>query len=287
MKIAIAGSTGFIGKHLSDYLTKAGNELTAISRKDFTSTGNQLPKIINSADVIINLAGSSVMCRWNDRNKQQILASRIDTTRALVDTVLSSEMTNSPKVFINASAIGIYGNSGSHDEYSLSLGSDFLAMVCKAWEKETDPLKGTSVRLCNIRIGMVLGLPGGPLGKMLPLFKMGLGGKLGSGKQPFPFIHIHDLCSAIDHLIVSEKSSGVYNLVSPDSIDNSLFTKSLSGCLNRPALFVVPELALKLVYGQAADMLTKGAEVKPVRLLEEGFQFKFGDISTALADLVQ
>ena len=287
MKIAIAGSTGFIGKQLSDYLTKAGNELTAISRKDFTSTGNQLTKIINSADVIINLAGSSVMCRWNDKNKQQIIASRIDTTRALVDTLLKSEKNNSPKVFINASAIGIYGNAGSHDEYSPSLGSDFLAMVCKAWEKETDPLQGTSVRLCKIRIGMVLGLPGGPLGKMLPLFKMGLGGKLGSGKQPFPFIHIHDLCSAIDHLIVSEKSSGVYNLVTPDSTDNSLFTKSLSGCLHRPALFVVPEFALKLVYGQAADMLTKGAEVKPARLLEEGFQFKFGDISTALADLVQ
>ncbi len=286
MKIAISGSTGFIGRQLSEYLSRSGNELIAISRKELIGGVNQLAKVVNSADVIINLAGSSVLCRWNDRNKQLILSSRVETTRSLVDAVRQNEPGSRPRVFINASAIGIYGNSGTHDENSPVLDSGFLATVCKAWEGETRPMKELNVRVCIPRIGIVLGTTGGSLGKMLPLFKIGLGGKIGSGKQPFPFIHMLDLCRAIEHLIFDETSSGVYNMVSPDSITNALFTKVLSECLHRPALFAVPEFVLKLAYGDAAQLLTKGAVVKPVRLQEEGFQFKFPDILSALGDLV-
>jgi len=287
MKIAISGSTGFIGKQLSDYLLRSGNELIAISRHDFSDGSNQLAKLINSVDVVINLAGAPVLTRWNEKNKRLILSSRVDTTRLLVEAVRMNVPEHRPKVFINASAIGIYENSLTHDEYSTALGSDFLAEVCKAWEAESEPLKEMNLRLCTIRLGIVLGTTGGSMQKMLPLFKAGLGGKIGSGNQPFSFIHISDLCRAVGHLITSEKSSGIYNMVGPEPITNSLFTSALSDQLHRPAFFTVPEFALKLIYGEASEILTKGARVKPVRLLKEGFRFEFPDISSALENLVK
>jgi len=286
MKIAISGSTGFIGKQLLDYLLRSGNELIVISRGDFAGGSNQLAKVIISADVIINLAGAPVLRRWTERNKQLILSSRVNTTRLLVEAVRKNLPEHCPKVFINASAIGIYENSGIHDEFSSALGTGFLANVCKAWESETVVLKELNVRLCTIRIGIVLGIAGGSLAKMLPIFNAGLGGRIGSGEQPFSFIHISDFCRAIDHLITYNSSSGVYNLVSPEPTTNNLFTNILSGYLHRPAFFTVPEFVLKLIYGEASEMLTKGACVKPARLLDEGFQFKFSDISSAVSDLL-
>ena len=287
MKIAISGSTGFIGKQLTDFLLRCGYEIIVISRKDLIGTDNQLAKIINSADVIINLAGSSVLCRWNERNKSQILSSRVDTTRLLVDAVRNSTTDYCPKIFINASAIGIYKESGIHDESSDSFNADFLASVCKAWENELVPLNELNLRTCVLRTGIVLGTTGGPLARMLPLFKVGLGGKIGSGKQPFSFIHISDFCHAIKHLIENPQSSGIYNLVSPEFTTNEHFTKVLARCLHCPAVFTVPEFALKIVYGQAAGLLTKGVSVKPAKLLKDGFQFKFPDIESVLSDLIQ
>lgn len=287
MKVAISGITGFIGKQLSDHLFKSGNELIAISRDDFAGGRNQLAKVINSADVIINLAGSPVLQRWNKKNRQRILSSRVDTTRLLVEAVRHNSPDHRPKVFINASAIGIYEDSGTYDEFSTELGTGFLAMVCKAWESETVSLKDLDVRLCIVRIGIVLGKGGGSLGKMLPIFKAGFGGRIGTGRQPFPFIHISDLCRAIDHLISHQNSEGIYNLVSPQPATNSLFTAALASTLHRPAFFTVPEFALKLIYGGASEMLTKGSIVKPTHLQKEDFQFHFPDISSALADLIQ
>jgi uncharacterized protein len=320
MIIAISGSTGFIGKQLSDWLLQSGNELIVISRDDFADGSNQLAKVINSADVIINLAGAPVLQRWNEKNKQLILSSRVDTTRLLVEAVQQNLPVHRPKVFISASVIGIYNDSDTHDEISMTsksqteddppvggmaipydlkknrlfadefstpLGTDFLARVCKAWERETVALKEIDLRLCTVRIGIVLGTTGGSLAKMLPIFKAGLGGSIGSGKQPFLFIHISDFCRAIEHLIMHQSSTGVYNLVSPELITNGQFTSVLSGCMHRHAFFTVPEFALKLIYGEASKMLAKGAFVNPTRLLDEGFQFQFPDISSALTDLTQ
>ena len=286
-KVAISGSTGFIGKQLIDYLLRCGYEIIAISRNDFANQGKQLAKIINSADVILNLAGSSVLCRWNTRNKQQIFSSRIDTTRLLADAVRKNSPELGPKVFINASATGIYANEGVHDESSREFGSDFLASVCESWEGETDILNGLNLRLCIIRTGIVLGSTGGSLKKMLPLFRAGIAGRIGSGKQSFSFIHITDFCRAIEHLIDNPHSSGIYNMVSPEPTTNKQFTDVLAHCLHRPAIFPVPEFALKLIYGEGAGLLTKGVAVKPAHLLDEGFQFKYPDIATALSDLVQ
>ena len=287
MKIAISGSTGFIGKQLTEFLLLRGYEIITISRKDFSGTDNQLAKIINSADVIINLAGSSVLCRWNTRNREQILSSRIKTTRMLMDAIRINASDHRPGVFINASAIGIYKESEIHDETSKVFNDDFLAYVCKAWEAETIPLNELEIRNCIIRIGIVLGTTGGTFAKMLPLFKAGLGGKLASGKQPFSFIHINDYCRAIVHIIEKGQSSGIYNLVSPQPTTNEIFTKELACRLNRPALFVVPEIALKIVYGEAAKLITHGATVLPTRLINESFEFGFPDISSAIKELVK
>jgi len=287
MKIAISGSTGFIGKQLTSYLLQHDHEIIVISRKDFTATNNQLAKLIISADVILNLAGSSVLCRWNQRNKQQILSSRVDTTRLLVDAVRENAAIHLPEIFMNTSAIGIYQESGIHDESSLALNTDFLASVCKAWENETSPLKQLNLRTCILRTGIVLGTTGGSFAKLLLLFKLGLGGKIDSGKQPFSSIHISDYCRAIHHLIENPQSSGIYNLVSPEPTTNESFTKILAGYLHRPAFFTVPEFGLRLVYGQAAELLTKGVNVKPARLLSEGFQFTYPDISSSLLELIR
>jgi len=287
MKIAISGSTGFIGKQLSEFLLQSGNELIMISRSDFAGGSNQLAKVIKSADVIINLAGASVLRRWNKKNKQLILSSRVDTTQLLVKAVKMNLPGHQPNIFINASAIGIYDINKSHDEFSTMLGTDFLALVCKAWEEATVDLKGVDLRLCTIRIGIVLGTTGGSLRKMLPLFKAGLGGKIASGKQPFSFIHISDFCNAIWHLIINSQSAGIYNLVCPEPTTNEKFTNTLASYLQRPALFTVPEFALKLIYGEAAGMLTTGAKVISTRLPNEGYKFKFPDIDAAIADLVK
>jgi uncharacterized protein len=287
MIIAISGATGFIGKQLSDYFLRTGNELIMISRGDFACGINHLAKVINSADVIINLAGSSVLLRWTNKNRDIIRSSRIITTQLLVDAVRKNETGHCPKVFINASAIGIYGDSGNHDEYSTILGSGFLASVCKAWESETVALNNINLRLCIIRIGIVLGNTGGTFGKMLPVFKAGLGGRIGSGKQPFSFIHILDFCRAIEHLILNDKSSGVYNLASPEPTTNNLFSKTLSRYLHRPYLFIIPGFVLKIIYGEASVLLTEGICVKPTRLAEEGFKFLFPDVSAAVYDLVK
>lgn len=287
MKIAISGSTGFIGKQLSEFFLQSGNELIVISRDDFAGGCNQLAKVIKSADVIINLAGASVLQKWSDKYKHLILSSRVDTTNLLVEAVLMNLSEHRPRVFINASAIGIYEDFKSHDEFSIALGSDFLASVCKAWENATVALKEVELRLCIIRIGIVLGVTGGSLLKMIPLFKAGLGGKIGSGKQPFSFIHISDFCRAIEYLIKNDNSRGVYNMVCPEPTTNKLFTNTLANFLHRPAFFTVPEFALKLVYGEAAGMLTKGARVISTRLPEEGFRFQYPDITSAIADLVK
>jgi uncharacterized protein len=286
MKIAISGSTGFIGKQLTDYLLRSGNEILMITRRDFADPDNKLTKIVNSADVIINLAGSSVLCRWNEQNMGQICSSRLETTRLLVSSLDRDDPLKSRKIFINASAIGIYQDSGIHDEESTALGNDFLANLCKKWEQELEPLGDLDCRTSIIRIGIVLGTSGGSLAKMIPIFKAGLGGKIGSGKQPFSFIHITDFCRAIEHIILNSQSSGIYNLVAPEFTTNDGLTKALAKSLHRPAFFTVPEFGLKLVYGKAAQLLTQGVAARPQKLLNEDFKFLFPDISTAISDLV-
>ena len=210
----------------------------------------------------------------------------METTRKLVEAVRLNLSEHKSIIFISASAISIYKSGEIHDEHSTNRGTDFLASVCKAWEKEAEPLNFFNIRLCTIRIGMVLGSTGGSLKTMLPMFKLGLGGKIGSGKQPFSFIHIEDVCSAIEFLILNDQCKGIYNFVAPNPITNELFTRALSKRLHRPAIFTVPAFVLKLIFGKASVLIIDGVTVKPAHLLKDGFHFKYPDIGSALDNIL-
>lgn len=281
MKIAITGGTGFIGRHLAEYFKAANNELLFIGRKMLALSAAELAAEILGCDVVINLAGEPVVGRWTKTKKEKILSSRIQTTRKLTEAV--NMLSSKPGLFISASAIGIYNDKQIHDESSLNFGNDYLAEVCNLWENETDALS-KDVRKVIIRIGLVLGKDGGTLQKILPLFRLGLGGKIGSGRQMMSWIHIDDVVSAINFLI-KNNISGIVNLTAPKPVINFEFTKKLSRELKRPAIFPVPVFALKLLFGEGAGVITQSSNVVPKRLLDAGFAFKFGTVESAFAEI--
>ena len=287
MKIVLTGGTGLIGRHLSEYFSVLGHKIILIQRSDLKKGVNHISKIINSTDVLINLAGSPVIKRWTAANKQEILASRLNTTNLLVKALTGLTREERPGVFVSASAIGIYDSISTHNEQSTNFDSNFLSVVCQQWEGCLEPLSKLELRTCIIRIGLVLAYDGGIMGKLIPLFNAGLGGKIGSGKQGFSFIHIQDLCRAIDFLVNNDKCSGVYNLTAPEVSSNKEFTALLAKACKRPALFAVPEVALKLVYGDAAVTLLKGQSVYPRHLIDCGFDFSYKTLDLAIRSVLR
>lgn len=287
MRIAVTGGTGFLGRHLLAYLGSLGYETTIIQRPDLKGGSDRVSKLIKSSDVIINLAGSPVIKRWSDANKATILSSRLDTTRILVDSILGLNPAERPSLVVSASAIGIYDSIHTHNESSDMFDHNFLADVCRKWEACLDPLRQTETRCCIVRIGIVLGREGGMLKQLLPIFKAGLGGKIGSGKQPFSFIHYHDFCRAITHLLAQPECTGIFNMTAPVISSNAEFTRILSNLLRRPAFFTVPAFALELMYGKAAVALVEGQAVYPKHLLECGFRFLYPDLNSALENILE
>jgi uncharacterized protein (TIGR01777 family) len=286
MKIVITGGTGFIGHHLTSHLSNLGHEMIMIQRSDLRDGADRISKLIKSTDVLINLAGSPVIKRWTDSNRKEILASRLNTTRILVEALHSISPAQRPSVVLSASAIGIYNSSKIHSEQSVDFDDNFLAGVCEQWERSLEPLNDLQIRVNILRIGIVLGTDGGMLKRLIPIFRAGLGGKIGTGSQGFSFIHYLDLCRAVEFLIENEQCVGIYNLTSPDHTTNGYFTTVLARELHRPAFFHVPEAAVRLLYGRASVALLKGQFVYPRHLLECGFKFQFKDIDTALKSLL-
>jgi uncharacterized protein (TIGR01777 family) len=286
MKLVITGGTGFLGRHLTSYLGNLGHEIVFIQRSDLKQGADRISKLIKSSEVIINLAGSPVIKRWTSSNKHEMLESRINTTNILVDAVTGLNPQDRPKTFLSASAIGIYNSSEMHFESSTGFDTNFLANVCQAWEACLDPLKQANVRVCILRIGIVLGKDGGMLKKLVPLFRMALGGKVGSGKQSFSFVHYHDFCRIVSFLIDNPQCEGVFNLTAPEISNNEKFTAILAKACNRLALFSVPGFALKLFYGEAAVTLVNGQAVYPQHLLDCGFKFQFPDLKSAIEDIL-
>ena len=287
MRITITGGTGFLGRHLTKYLSFLGHEVVLIQRNDLSEGPDRISKLIKSADVVINLAGSPVIKRWTENNKREILSSRLNTTDLLVKAVLALSVTERPLVFISASAIGIYDSIKIHKEDSEFFDDNFLADVVRQWEKCLVPLEETDVRVCVVRIGMAMGEDGGIMQKLTPLFKAGLGGRIGSGKQGFSFIHYSDICRAVSFLIEKSQCKGIFNLTAPLYITNALFTKTLAKECRRPAFFIVPEAALRLVYGEAAVALLSGQFVYPQHLLDCGFEFRYPDIVSAVKAVLE
>jgi uncharacterized protein (TIGR01777 family) len=278
MNVAIAGVSGFVGSFLKEYFLEREYQVVAISRATF-SNQEALEEIINWADVVINLAGENILKRWSSSYKRKLLESRVKTTMLLVEAMNRVEK---EQLLISSSAIGIYENNLLCDEEDYIYGETFLSYMCQEWEKEAKRCKQRTV---IFRLGVVLG-EGGALHKMMLPFKAGLGGAIGDGTQAFSFVHIEDLARAYEHVILHDALEGVFNLSSPKPSTNAKFTKSLAKKLHRPALVPVPQIALKAVYGEGAQVLCEGQAVYPKRLLETGFSFEYEDAESALEDLV-
>lgn len=263
MKIIIGGGTGFIGQALSKRLQEAGHKVSILSRKKTPNTiswDEPLPE----ADAIVNLAGANIF----KASKEQILSSRLEPTRYISK--------NPPPIFINASATGIYSTDLATE--NTPPGNTFLANVCKEWEAAAQDAT-------IVRIGIVLGSEGGALKKMLPIFKLGLGGKLGPGTQGMPWIHIDDLTALFQHLI-EHPTSGIFNAVAPETATNKEFTKALGKALHRPTIFPVPSPILKLALGDKASFLLNSVRVIPERLIKERFPFQYPTLESALKNLI-
>jgi hypothetical protein len=284
MKIAISGANGYIAGKLIQELKFAGNEIVTISRLTLYDI-SALSERLSGTDAIIHLAGSSILCRWTKTAKDEILKSRTETTRNIVHVINQLPSEKRPKIFISASAIGIYTPDLIHTEESTRFSNDFVGEVVRKWEQSSDELSPT-VRKVIFRIGLILGKEAKTMKQLLPLFRLGLGGRIGSGKQPFPFVHIDDVARAFLWAIQNSESEGKYNLVAPQQITNTQFTKALSKTLHRPAFFTVPEFALKIIYGKAASLLLQSPIVVPERLLNSGFKFSFPDIQSSLTEII-
>lgn len=298
MKYFILGGTGFVGNFLIRFLLEQGDLVSALVREESKIKlkhqnlelikGNPLKheawaEKINECDVVINLVGSPVMTNWTDKARQNILSSRVDSTTNVVTSLKESE----PKVFICANAVGYFGPR--KDEIITDTdgpGSDFLSNVAVHWQEAAMGAENFGHRVVVTRFPAVLGPNGGALAQMLPIFKLGLGGKLGSGSQWFAWVHIFDLVRAIHFISSNEQVKGPVNLCAPNPVTNAEFTRALARVLNRPAFFMVPGFGLRLVYGEVANMLLSGQRCVPRALEEAGFEFKFRDIEAALMDIL-
>ncbi len=280
MKTLITGSSGLVGNSLVDHLFKQGHSIQCLKRNSAPSQDTfweteSLPQNTDQFfNTVIHLAGKNVADgRWTASSKKEILLSRANGTRELIDYI--SLLPQKPELFLCASAVGYYGTRGDNilDENS-SPGEGFLADVCRQWEGETARLTEMGVRVVNLRFGMILSPKGGALQKMALPFKMGLGGVIGSGKQYISWISMEDLVNIVDFIVKTKSISGPVNVVSPTQVTNRQFTKSLGKALHRPTLFKVPTAMAKLVFGQMADeMLLTSARAIPKVLLDSGYQF--------------
>jgi len=284
MIIAITGSKGFIGQSLIRELEKRAYEYLPIPHEIIIKNDKSLFEIISKADVIVNLAGSSIQKRWTRANKFAIYQSRVDTTRKLVKAIAS--LSSRPKKIISASAIGIYDENNIHDEHSRYLSYDFLGKVVRDWESAALFAKNFGLEIYIYRLGIVLGHSGGIIKKLYPLFNLGLGSTIGNGKQAMSFIHIDDLINIFIDSIEGKLPENIYNAVSPKYTTNKEFSKVFAKALKKPLIFSIPKYALNVLYGQGANVLYKGQKVLPAHLLEQNFIFKFPSIEDAINDIV-
>jgi uncharacterized protein (TIGR01777 family) len=297
MKCVISGGTGFIGRRIVERLLRdkhyvgvwsrrpGSEKRTAVASFSWDPLQGEPPvESLNTMDAVIHLAGEPVAQRWNAQVKQRIRESRIAGTRRLVDAI--ARVQHKPAVLVCASAIGYYGDRGEEvlTEFSKP-GNGFLAEVCRGWEAEADRATEFGLRVVKLRIGFVLGKDGGALATMAPAFRAFVGGRLGSGKQWMPWIHVSDVAEMFVHAI-ENKISGVWNAASPNPITNAEFTREMSRTLRRPALFPVPPFALKLAFGELGQHMLDSARVMPAEPLKANFPFRYPLLAPALRDLL-
>lgn len=292
MKVLISGASGLIGSSLKQFLLAEGHELFVLQRKGQHGAASwdpetgiiQIPDAYHP-DVVINLSGAPLnRFPWTDSYKKKILLSRVNATRSLIN--FFEQQDQRPKMFLSASAIGVYGSRGDEilDEQA-ETGQGYLARVCHEWEAEANRAAQLGMQVVNLRTGLVLSSEGGLLGPMKLAFKLFLGSVLGSGRQYFSWIHIDDLVAAINFLLMNEVT-GPVNLVAPKPMTNLDFSKVLGRSLRRPVLFRIPAWILSLFGGEMArEMILSGCKLKPGVLNDQGYRFRFTDLDQALNDL--
>ncbi len=299
MKIVITGGSGLIGRALCKQLVGKGHEVTVLSRNPDRASGlaagvqvigwdgrssRGWEHLVDGADAVINLAGANLADgRWTAARKREIMASRLNAGRAVVEAV--GKARRKPRVVIQASAVGYYGSRTEAEVTEASgAGDDFPARVCVEWEASTEPVEAMGVRRAILRTGVVLSNEGGALPRMALPFKLFAGGPVGTGKQHFPWIHIEDEVRAIVWL-VEQGGAGPYNLTGPHPLTSKEFSKSLGRAMGRPSVLPAPSFALKALFGEMSTILLDGQCAVPFRLLAEGFEFRSRDAETALRDL--
>ncbi len=295
MNILITGGTGFIGSALCSRLLESKHNIFVLSRhpeviKEPITGVSSLEQLKSDIvfDVVINLAGEPIADkRWSTRQKQRILSSRIETTQKLIAYLKT--LKQKPELFISGSAIGYYGISKTNDIVDETAQGDtsFASQLCQQWEAAALHAQALGIRTCLLRTGIVLGKGGGALKKMLPPFKIGLGGKIGQGTQWMPWIHIDDLVGIILYCIDNNNVSGAINGASPNPVTNQIFTKTFGKVLKRPAILPMPALVIKLLMGQmGGELLLAGKKVLPVKIMDAGYKFKYDKLEQALLDIV-
>ena len=302
MKLVLAGGTGFIGSALIEALLDRGDKVTLLTRDlhaaqlrwdgrvDARLWNGRDPgpwvMTLDGADAVVNLAGESVAGgRWTPERKLKLIKSRVDSTRAVVAAL--EQARERPLVLVNASAVGYYGASERQCAEDAPQGSDFLAALCGQWEREALAAEKLETRVVTTRFGVVLGKSGGALAKMLPPFRLGLGGPLGSGSQPFPWIHLDDAAGAILFAIDDAKLAGPVNLTAPDAKTNKEFATALGRALHRPAFIPAPAFAVRLAFGEMSTLLLDGQRAVPARLMARGYAFKHPQLDGALSSLLK
>jgi uncharacterized protein (TIGR01777 family) len=295
MRIAISGASGFLGSRLATALRKQQHEVLALVRHPpgggevgwDPELGSIEAEKLRGVDAVINLAGENIATRWTPEARRKILDSRVKGT-GLLATALA-RLTPRPTLFLSVSAVGYYGDRGDDLLTERSgPGTGFLADVTQAWEAAAEPARAAGIRVVHPRMGMILDRQGGALAKMLPPFKLGVGGKLGTGKQWMSWVALDDVIAAMHRFLADESLDGPYNIAAPEPVRNREFTRALARELHRPALFTVPRAALHVIYGKEMpdEVLLASAKVIPERLIGAGFAFGYPSIRATFAHLL-
>ena len=303
MRVIITGGSGFIGSKLTEKFITLGHEIIILSRNPSNtrlsisqeikferwdgSTAQGWGNLVNQNTAIINLAGENLSTgRWSSLRKKKIIDSRVNAGKAIVNAIQLAE--EKPKVLIQASAVGYYGvHQDEQIEESQPAGNDFLSDVCTKWEASTSEVEEYGIRRVILRTGLVLDAEKGALPRLALPFKFFVGGKIGSGKQYIPWIHIQDEIQAINFLLKEETAHGAYNLCAPNPVNNAEFAKTLGKIMERPSIFPVPPIAMKILFGEMSTVILEGQRAIPDRLQEAGFEFNFPILEDALKNILR
>ena len=301
MRVLMTGATGFVGRSLVARLLRDGHEIVAWVRDaerargqlspevrvvQAGDTGDELVAAASAADAAVNLAGENLFAhRWTASRKREIEESRVDLTTRLVDALRAASPR--PAVLVSASAIGFYGDRGDEEiDEDGPPGSDFLAALTRRWESAALRAEEAGLRVVVLRAGIVLGAGGGALGRLLPLFRRGLGGRIGSGRQWASWIHLHDLAEVIAWALADARAHGCFNATAPEPVTNRDLTRALASAVGRSAPLPVPGPLMRIAFGEAATVLLASQRVVPRRLQSLGFRFAFPSLDAALRDIL-